>query len=613
MPAWAAALLVVACGAAAQPTSSSVFTGQFSVGLRGVEIDGSETKYREDLDYGDGPRIVDLDFTFVADTDDSNVDRIDVNVDNLGNEPFQSAQINVRKYGGFDLKIDRRKSRYFYDDTIIPTELAVIEASTGGDFHTFDFERVRDTAELKMHLSPATQLSFDLAQYTRIGNSITTLDVQRDEFELDKAIDDSSRTVGLSIQHSWNDVTIVFEERIDDFESDTESVLPGFSPGENLADPTTLSFFQFAQPYDFSSRTHRFKVLTSPTDRLRVNAGWQSSDLDLDMLAREEASGTTFSGNPFTSSLLGGAQSQRDSDILDIDVAARANDRVSVLFAIRDSELTQSGQSMLDADAGATNWSVETRDLELGVEVAIGSSMLLSGGLSAEDRDVVLQGDAPASFGRRAGKTQRDGYFVRLTFEPVGPLSVTASIEDDAIDDPYALSAPTNSQRFRIGARYQWNSGISLNASYRQYDLENDLSQWRGETEQVDFRVNGMHSAVQWSAGIGIVEYSRSVDQVVAGGSRQDLFQIDYLTESDFADGSVRWQVGDRISVGATAAFYDGEGSRDIERDDWRTFVEFAAGNDYLMAVSFRDIDYSEDLYDDYDARILEVSVGLRW
>ena len=55
--------------------------------------------------------------------------------------PVRDIHFGVRKYGAYHLRLDRRRSEYFYDDTILPATLASFSGSTGGDFHRFDFER----------------------------------------------------------------------------------------------------------------------------------------------------------------------------------------------------------------------------------------------------------------------------------------------------------------------------------------------------------------------------------------------------------------------------------------------------------------------------------------
>jgi len=210
-------------------------------------------------------------------------------------------------------------------------------------------------------------------------------------------------------------------------------------------------------------------------------------------------------------------------------------------------------------------------------------------------------------------ETQRDGFFATVAFNPPGPLWLTASIEDNSIDDPYTLSSPTDGRRYKIRGRYHWDNGLAITASYRRYDLDNDLSGWAGDTEQTDLRLAYQTQQLHVSLAHGLIDYTRSIDQLVTGGSRQDFFPISYGSEARFIDGSARWRVTERISIGGYARTYDNDGSYPLARDDWRAFAEIALDSGYLVQLAHRRIDYTEDGFDDYDADLIELAVGFRW
>jgi hypothetical protein len=109
------------------------------------------------------------------------------------------------------------------------------------------------------------------------------------------------------------------------------------------------------------------------------------------------------------------------------------------------------------------------------------------------------------------------------------------------------------------------------------------------------------------------VDTSRSVDQLVTAGFRQDLFLISYTADSTFVDASARWLVNDTISIGGEVRRYENDGSFVLDRDDFRAFVDVRLTDDYSLEFAYREFDYLEDTFDDYDAEILEVAVRLDW
>jgi hypothetical protein len=609
-----AALLLCAAAPALAQNAAPAVTGSVSVGTRSVDVDGALTKFREDVNLDAGVRLFDASLHYEPNEHGSGVDRLDLDATGLGGDPFESIHLGVRKYGAFDLKLDRRRSAYFYEDTILPAALASVTGSTGGDFHHFDFERVRDSAALDIDLSPATRLSFGLEHQTRVGSSTTTLDLQRDEFELDKPLDESLNGLTVGLRHSWNRITLVIDEQLHDFKNTSELILPGASPGSNTTDPAELQFFMADQSYDYSSRSHAVRLMAKPTAKLDVNGGWRTETLDLDMQANESSAGTTFAGDPFTSALAGPAAVGRDITVADFDFGYSVGDRVRVVGSARNSRLSQDGGITYGPDVGAGQWDIDTDGWEAGFEYAVTSAILVSAGWSTEKRTVnrswVLDATSSSDADER---TSRDGYFARLLVRMAGGVELTASVEDDDINDPFALASPSASRRYKVGVKRRWDNGLSINGSYRKTDVENDASGWLADTKQADVRVLYRHARLQLSAGYSQIDVDRSIAQLVTAGTVQHLYAIEYTADSTLEDASARWRINDRYTLGGELRAYDNAGSFGLSRDDRRAFLDVDLGKSYVLRVGYRDLDYTEDTYDDYDARLLEVALRVRW
>src|SRR5690606_195843 len=142
--------------------------------------------------------------------------------------------------GAYHFRLDRRRSEYFYDDTILPAAPASVSGSTGGDFHTLDFARIRSRASLDVDVTPATPVSLGLERQTRTGDSSTTLSLERDEFDVEKPLDESLNALSFGVRHAWKRVTMIVDEQARDFENTSELFLPGASPGRNGADAAEL-------------------------------------------------------------------------------------------------------------------------------------------------------------------------------------------------------------------------------------------------------------------------------------------------------------------------------------------------------------------------------------
>jgi hypothetical protein len=606
----AVALLAASLPVRAQPPA---FSGGVTLGARNVDTGGAESKYREDINLDDGVRVLDLDLRYRPPDGTGPIDRADLTANNLGGDPFETLRLDVRKYGAYALRLDRRRSTYFYDDTILPAELASITGSTGGDFHSFDFERVRETAALDITVSPATEVSLDLRRQRRTGDSTTTLDVQRDEFELDRPIDESMNGLGIGVTQRWQRVSLIYEETREEFENTSELFLPGASSGQNTADPAELLFFALDQSYDYESRAHSLRVLVTPSDRLDIGTLWRREDLGLDLRASETAAGTDFTGLPFATNASGPTRVGRDSEVVGANVGWRLGSRSRLIAAARSSELDQRGRSLLGVDTGSGDWRIDNDGYELGAEHALASNLIVAAGWSSESRTAWFSRSFNGGNLSERENTGREGFFLRLLWNTPSGLDLTAAIEDNSIDDPFTLASPTDSRRYKLSVKRSWDNGLSLRASQRRTDVENGRSGWAADTSQSDVRLSYRREALELSAGYGRIDVARAIDQAVIAGSLQVLYPVAYTADSRLADLRARWQLDTRTAFGASFRVYDNRGSFRLERDDWTLFVERELTTSYALAVNYRRIDFAEASFDDYDAGILELAVRLSW
>jgi hypothetical protein len=597
----------------AQEEDGGNFAGRIVLGYRSVDVGGTETKYREDVNQSDGPRLMDLDFELTPEgTARAFADRITLDVDNLGDDPFQSLRLGIDKFGTYRFSYNRWESDYFYQDVILPPEQADIRASSGGDFHHFDFQRVRDQAKLDMTLSPRAELNFGFNRYTKVGDSTTTLDLQRDEYELDKPIDEEMSEYQAGFQYAWDKVTLVLDERYTEFDNAYELFLPGFSLGEN---PTgsSLDFYFLDQPYSYESWNHTLRVVAKPTDDWVIRASGTLQTLSLDLDASERSQGIGANGLPFTDSASGSGDIDRDADLFDLDLTYVINDRFAVIGGYFYRNLDQSGLFTYRDEPNRGRWDVETNGFEAGLEVTLSPELTFTGGLRVETRDVSFGHSEDADFVTEDESTDHDGYFASLGWRPSNLFYVSVDYEDDSFDDPFTLASPTDRSRVRARGQVNLKNGFWGSASFALTDYENGNSGWDASTQQILGRVGYRKDRFEGSLGYSAVEIDRFVDFAVP--AIPTLPARDYTAESDFLDALARFRVTDAFLLGAEARLYENDGSFGVERDDYRLFGEYQLASGLLYRASYRTIDYNEKdfNFDDYDADIIDFGVGLTW
>jgi len=607
------ALVLCAPDALAAAAASSAFSGHIAVGYRDVDVAGDEPKYQQQINLDDGARLIDLGVVVRPDSQQAGVpDRIEVNAYGLGGDPYESLQVRIGKHRAYDFRYDRHRTEYFYEDLLVAPEDASISGSTGGDFHHFDTERVRDNLSLDIDLSSRAKVTLGFDRYELSGDATTTLDIEREEFELDKPIDETMESYAVGLEYAWDKVFLTLTERWQNYDNADSAFLPGFSSG-NPSAPAELDFLFLDQPYSFDTRDHQLSLRVRPDDRWEIRIDAQVSDLDLDVQATERSQGLSFAGVPFSGEITGDASVNRDTELFRLGVAYAITDRVRLTTSARKQRLDQDGMLLFGDVDGVSRWRIDTSSYEVGLDVAVTDTLAVAAGWAGERRETNVSQDSEGDSEGEAVQTDRDGYFANLSYRPNRHLQITLSAEDNRIDDPFTLASATDARRYRLQARYRWDNGLILSATHRRTDYENHNSGWNSDTKQTDIRLTHTTDRLTLSVGAAWVDLQRDIDQLVTGGSRQDLFAIDYSADADFWDGSASWRLTDRIDLAASYRAYDNNGSFQVDRDDTRASVEVALPDNYRLQLSYRNVDYKEDQLESFDADIWEIALKYRW
>jgi len=614
----AAALVAVAPPCLAQ-TQDDDFSGEVRVGYRNVDTGGADTKYREDVNLEDGPRLFRLAFDYNRDGSLGGlVDRLRLDVDNFGGDPFETLSLGIQKFDAFDFRYDRRKSDYFYQDVLIPREDFDVRLSNGGDFHHFDFERVQDSARFDLRLTDRAKFHFGFDSYGKTGEATTTLDLQRDEFELERVIDETSETWSAGIEYAWNDVTLTLEERVRDYENLVDVFAAGATEGENTTNAAQLDFYFLDQPYEYTAHEHVARVVATP-GRWTIRGQALLQTLDMDVFASERGAGTGFNGSPFAIDDLGAGEIDRDLDMFDLDLTYLVTDRVAIIGGVYTRSLDQDGDFTFADERNLGSWEIDTTGFEAGIQVAATAAVTVSGGVRWEEREVQHDAIADAGAGDvfefEKTTTEHTGYFGDLSWNPAGSgFSLNALVDSSSFDDPFTLVTPTDRLRWKLRAKYAFaDTGFTLSGGVSSTTSDNDDSGWKSSYDQTNLQLAYAKPGFDASIGWSTVDIDRDVDQFVNGGDF--FFPISYSAESDFLDGRLRWRPSENWTVGGSLRLYENDGSFGLERDDYRAFVDYAFAAGYTVGVAYRTVDYDESTYnfDDYDADIIEASVGYRW
>lgn len=598
-------ILVMSTSILAEDKDDESFYGDFLLGYRFVDVSGVETKYREDINLESGPRLLNLNLHYNAEGSIKKIfDRLNINVYNLGGDPFETMAITIDKYKRFIFDYRRRKSAYFYQDNL-----------SGGDKHHFNFERIMDSGSFRINVTKAARLYMNFNLYNKKGSSTTSFDINRDEFEFDKPIDESSREVSLGLDVSLKKISFVLEEKIQDYENTNSLFLPGFSLGEDPDPAASLNYFYLNQPYDFKSYSHTAKVKARPLSSLLLQGSVQLSKQDTNLSYAEGSDGVDYLGNDFSTMYQGEGSFQRDIQLYDLDMTLLLGNKFALIGAVRYYNFEQTGELTGDM-AESSQWDYNTLGFEGGMQYQASSKLAVTAGYRGEARDME-RGAAEIE----TETTKRRGLFGNLLWKLTKNFKLTADYQYGTYQDVFTLTSPTEFHRFRLTARLKAKQ-FYANGSYifnkSESDILDDL--WQADRNQFNLRTGYSSKKIKFSLGYALIDVKQQGDRTIAyppswNGAGTFLWEILYEGKSNLVDAYLYFKMSKKIYVGGYINNYRNKGSWELSRLTYKAFLKYHFANGFIGQFGYRLVDFKEKDFglNDYKAGIGEISFGYRW
>ena len=590
------------------------FKGDLKFGYRFVDTSGAYTKYKEDINLRQGAYLHSFNLSYTPEeTLQKFFDRLDINVRNLGIEPFQSFDLTVQKYGSYKFKWERRKSTYFYaDQTQFDGHLY--------DYHTFDFDRTMNSAAFTLEASKNVQLFASYFGFTKKGMSVTTLDINRIEFEFDKPVEEVSDEIAVGVDVHFSQFSLVYEIKSRDYENTNSYFLPGAADGGAGARyPSSLSYFYMDQPYDLKSLTHTFKLNSRPIDGLLIKGIAQISDLDMDLQYSEEADGANYLGRPFDYSMSGTGKFERKIGLYELDLTYLVTHKLAVIGAVRSHDFKQEGTMTVDGEAMTSDPKFNTLGIEAGLQYQFSSKFGLTLGYRNEKRKLKSEELETVDY---ESDTTKNGMFGNLQWTPSRTFNLTFDHQHGSYDNPYTLTSAMTYNRFRTTAKVrlqEFYGSAALTLEKSKNDLYDEL--WESSKNMFNLRAGYHVEKIKAFAGFSVIDVKHTGDRSVeyppdwSGPGGMFVWEIMYEGKSTLWDFYLDWDLNEQWGFGAYANFYKNSGFWEIKRTTFKAYVEY----EFLMGLeaelAYRVVDFEEPLsgFNDYKANIFEISFGYSW
>jgi len=607
-------VLVFSMALSLQAEEEKNFYGQFMFGYRSVNTEGAMTKYKEDINLDDGMRLFNLNFHYTP-TDNLKkfVDQIDLALHNFGGDPFETFTLRVKKFGLYEFKYDRKKAEYFYHDMY----------DVGGghmyDQHTFDFVRAMDSGSFKYKLGKFGQFHVNFDRYTKEGNSITTFDINRIEFEFDKPIKEEYNSGAVGIDVFLDRYTFGYEYQVSDYSTTNSLFLPGAADGGAGARyPSELSLFFINQPYELDTKAHVVKTTLRPFDFIILSGSAQLMDQDMSLSYTEQQEGTDYLGYCFEYGDSGKADFKRKINNYDVDLTVMVLKNLALIGAVRYDKFEQSGRFTTQVlGEMAQPFGFNTLGIEAGVQYQFSSAFGLTVGYRTETRE--LENLMTATYGY---ETERTGLFGNVKLNLTRAFGLTLDYQRGSYEHPYTMISPSSMTRFRATARASVRD-FRASAVLRTSKITNDvigLPGWDSTNNQFNLRAGYYGKQVTLSAGYSNikVEHSgkRDIEYPPGWGGAASSFDwaIDFEGKSNLIDGHASLKLSDNISVGGYFNNYTNRGFWKIDRTMLKSYLEYIMKTGLVFQIAYRSVNFKETAKDnDYKANIFEFSFGYRW
>jgi hypothetical protein len=602
-------LVLTAGSLQAENKDDDNFSGSFMLGYRMVDTDGVETKYKEDINLDKGPRLFHFKMHYEPTGDMKKFfDRLDVRVYNFGGDPYESMGIDVVKYGKYKFKYDRRKSAYYYHDML-----------DAHDYHTFNFDRINDSGLLKIWLGKKAHVYMDFNRYTKKGESVTTFDFNRVEFEFEKPVDEESTEVTLGLSYSSKWFGVVLEEKIQNYENMNTLYLPGYADGGAYARyPSAMYSYNLGQPYDMDSYTHSARFTLNPMKNLLLRGRAQLSKQDTEISYYEDAWGLDYMGYEFMYANSGEGEFTREIQLYDLDISYILSDKLAIIGAARYNNFEQTGSMTVNGEYMPMELTYETGGVEAGIQYQASSKLGFTLGFRMEKRDV----EDEIEIEEENAPTERTGFFGNIKLKLSKAFKLTADYQYGTYENPLTLISPTDFHRFRLTAKYH-KKEFYINGSYLMTISESDQdgTMWESNKNQLNLRLGYHGKKMSGYAGYALIDITREGDRVIAyppawsGGSGSFMWDILFEGQSNLFDAYLHFKIDTAWGVGGYFNYYQNKGSWELTRNTFKAFLKYQSPCGIIGQLNYWMVDFKEEEagLNDYKANIFEISFGYRW
>jgi hypothetical protein len=548
-------------------------SGSVTAGYRLTDVNGYQPKYQELFNLNSGFRVMDLNLFGKRRAEERGfADSYSVVMSGLGGEPYSTAQFTMRKNRVYDLRVNYRQSKYYWnrnDDAAQPTGLRGL--STNHDWATV---RKIGSVALAVHATKSLRFTFDYYRNTRSGATWTTRSIdyfgasstwggfaRANPYSVLAPVDETANRLTGGVDYtvrSWNLHYSLgwqrFESQIDgrNLNSPERSI--------NVDDANTarelLSGLTYADYRKLTTPVSKFSYNGSVRTRLQARGGYMfyrySGPATLAMSANGLARTATASVvSPYALTLTTNSRVTEPNHVIDQGFTFIAKEWWKVMTDYRytrfsvdsDAEFRSVNGAVIATGDSTNQWHVGTHRLDTNMVFTPTSSLLVRAGVRLMKSDIKSIEDGlivPA----RTKRVKSVWPILSVHYQPSKMVTLRGDIEEINTGTPYTRVTPHTDVGGRVMARFRPTD---------KFYLENTSIARNRKLLAYDFR-----STIRSNATTANYEFNEKLS-VLAGFSYDSFFASDFVSflrgTAPFTNLALRdqtisrvWQGGLRVS-----------------------------------------------------------------
>jgi hypothetical protein len=244
------------------PSIENWFTGSLDIGYQSlINNNGSLPEYRSVVDLRQGLVLNGIDFTII-DPKKRLFDQLDANGYGWGGDPYETARVNVRKQGVYDLLFDYRNIAFF---DAVPS---YANPSAPGGFNEQSFDTHRRTMTVELDLRPGKHIVpyFVFDRNSGYGNGVDEwVQDSNNDYAVPVLLRDSTDNYRGGVRFEYRRFHVTLEQGGTTYKDDDLSNYTGNDLGDRTSSifGETLSLTNLQQAYDVTGNSIYTKALVT--------------------------------------------------------------------------------------------------------------------------------------------------------------------------------------------------------------------------------------------------------------------------------------------------------------------------------------------------------------